>query len=42
MTDLDGQRRFQSTHLTRINGIQNVRTDVPGHIVKQTFTLPLR
>jgi Lrp/AsnC family transcriptional regulator, leucine-responsive regulatory protein len=39
---LDDYRRFQSTHLTRKNGIQNVKTDVPSETVKQTFALPLR
>ncbi|EJK84764.1 Lrp/AsnC family transcriptional regulator [Agrobacterium rhizogenes] len=42
VSDLDDYRQFQSTHLTRINGIQNVKTDVPSQIVKQTYALPLR
>jgi Lrp/AsnC family leucine-responsive transcriptional regulator len=41
VADLDDYRRFQSTHLTRVNGIQNVKTDVPSQIVKQTYALPL-
>ncbi|YBV95098.1 Lrp/AsnC family transcriptional regulator (plasmid) [Phyllobacteriaceae bacterium JZ32] len=41
VADLDDYRRFQATHLTRKNGIQNVKTDVPSQIVKQTFALPL-
>ncbi|MGH6760240.1 MAG: Lrp/AsnC family transcriptional regulator [Phyllobacterium sp.] len=41
VADLDDYRRFQSTHLTRKNGIQNVKTDVPSEIVKQTFSLPI-
>ncbi|WP_201026415.1 Lrp/AsnC family transcriptional regulator [Paramesorhizobium deserti] len=41
VADLDDYRRFQATHLTRKNGIQNVKTDVPSEIVKQTFALPL-
>lgn len=41
VSDLDDYRRFQSTHLTRKNGIQNVKTDVPSEVVKQTFSLPL-
>jgi DNA-binding Lrp family transcriptional regulator len=41
VADLDDYRRFQSTHLTRKNGIQNVKTDVPSEIVKQTFALPV-
>ncbi|RAH97437.1 AsnC family transcriptional regulator [Acuticoccus sediminis] len=39
--NLDDYRRFQSTHLTRRNGIQNVKTDVPSEIVKQTFAVPI-
>ncbi|MDL2398554.1 Lrp/AsnC family transcriptional regulator [Rhizobium mayense] len=42
VADLDDYRHFQSTHLTRINGVQNVKTDVPSQIVKQTYALPLR
>ena len=42
VSDLDDYRQFQSTHLTKINGIQNVKTDVPSQIVKQTYALPLR
>lgn len=41
VADLDDYRRFQSTHLTRRNGIQNVKTDVPSETVKQTFSLPV-
>lgn len=41
VSDLDDYRRFQSTHLTHKNGIQNVKTDVPSEIVKQTFALPI-
>jgi Lrp/AsnC family leucine-responsive transcriptional regulator len=42
VSDLADYRQFQSTHLTRVNGIQNVKTDVPSQIVKQTYSLPLR
>ncbi|WP_210325689.1 Lrp/AsnC family transcriptional regulator [Rhizobium lusitanum] len=42
VSDLDDYRQFQSTHLTKVNGIQNVKTDVPSQVVKQTYTLPLR
>lgn len=42
VADLDDYRRFQSAHLTRTNGIQNVKTDVPSQVVKQTYALPLR
>ncbi|MEJ1120966.1 Lrp/AsnC family transcriptional regulator [Phyllobacterium sp. CCNWLW109] len=41
VANLDEYRRFQSTHLTKINGIQNVKTDVPSQIVKQTYALPI-
>ncbi|MGN8023235.1 Lrp/AsnC family transcriptional regulator [Phyllobacterium sp. 22229] len=41
VADLDEYRRFQASHLTRVNGIQNVKTDVPSQIVKQTYALPL-
>ncbi|WP_195164867.1 Lrp/AsnC family transcriptional regulator [Mesorhizobium sp. NBSH29] len=41
VADLDAYRRFQAAHLTRINGIQNVKTDVPSETVKQTYALPL-
>ena len=36
-TDVDDYRRFQAANLTRANGIQNVRTNVPS----QTHTLAL-
>ena len=41
VSDLEDYRRFQSTHLTRRNGIQTVKTDVPSETVKQSFALPL-
>lgn len=41
VADLDDYRRFQSTYLTRVNGIQNVKTDVPSQIVKQSYALPI-
>ena len=41
VSDLDDYRRFQSTHLTRRNGIQTVKTDVPSETVKQSLALPL-
>jgi Lrp/AsnC family leucine-responsive transcriptional regulator len=41
VADLDEYRRFQAAHLTRKNGIQNVKTDVPSEIVKQTYALPI-
>ena len=41
VADLDDYRHFQSTHLTRANGIQNVKTDMPSQVVKRTYALPL-
>ena len=40
-TDIEDYRRFQRANLTRQNGIQNVKTDVPSQIVKQSFVLPI-
>ena len=40
--DLADYRDFQRAHLTRKNGIQNVKTDVPSQTVKQTHALPVR
>jgi Lrp/AsnC family leucine-responsive transcriptional regulator len=42
VSDLADYRRFQGTHLTRKNGVQNVKTDMPSETVKQTFALPIR
>lgn len=39
--DLDDYRRFQTQHLTRANGIQNVKTDLPSQIVKQSYAVPV-
>ncbi|HEV7246106.1 MAG TPA: Lrp/AsnC family transcriptional regulator [Shinella sp.] len=41
VADLADYRRFQAANLTRKNGIQNVKTDVPSETIKQTFALPL-
>ena len=41
VANLDDYRHFQSTHLTRANGIQNVKTDMPSQVVKRTYALPL-
>jgi DNA-binding Lrp family transcriptional regulator len=38
---IDEYRRFQSEHLSRIKGVQNVKTDVPSQIIKQTSAMPL-
>jgi Lrp/AsnC family leucine-responsive transcriptional regulator len=39
--DIEDYRRFQAANLTRMNGIQNVKTDVQSQAVKQTSALPL-
>ena len=39
--DIDAYRRFQSTHLTRANGVQTVKTDIPMQKVKQSTELPI-
>lgn len=39
--DIDDYRRFQSEHLSRIKGVQNVKTDVPSQVVKQSSELPV-
>jgi len=38
---IDDYRRFQSEHLSRIKGVQNVKTDVPSQTIKQTSEMPL-
>ena len=40
--DLEDYRRFQSEHLTRIKGVQNVKTEIPSQIVKLTTELPIK
>ena len=39
--DLESYRKFQSTHLTKKNGITSVKTDLHSQIIKQSFQLPL-
>lgn len=39
--DIDAYRKFQSEHLSRIKGVQNVKTDVPSQMVKQSFAMPV-
>jgi Lrp/AsnC family transcriptional regulator, leucine-responsive regulatory protein len=39
--DLENYRKFQSTHLTKKNGITSVKTDLPSQIIKQSPQLPL-
>jgi Lrp/AsnC family leucine-responsive transcriptional regulator len=41
VADLNDYRRFQTKHLTRANGIRNVKTDLPSQVVKQSYALPL-
>ncbi|HLG87151.1 MAG TPA: Lrp/AsnC family transcriptional regulator [Alphaproteobacteria bacterium] len=42
VSDLRDYRRFQGAHLTRKNGVQHVKTDMPSETVKQTLALPIR
>ncbi len=39
--DLDAYRRFQIEHLTRIKGVQSVKTDIPMQNIKLSTELPL-
>ncbi|NML16055.1 Lrp/AsnC family transcriptional regulator [Azohydromonas caseinilytica] len=39
--DLDEYRQFQVNHLSRIRGVQSVKTDIPMQKVKQTSELPV-
>ena len=39
--DIEDYRRFQSEHLSRIKGVQNVRTEVPSQILKPASALPV-
>jgi Lrp/AsnC family leucine-responsive transcriptional regulator len=39
--DLDRYRQFQTKHLTRANGVQTVKTDIPLQSVKLSTELPL-
>ncbi|MBA8821504.1 AsnC family transcriptional regulator [Ochrobactrum sp. P6BS-III] len=39
--DIEEYRRFQSEYLSRIKGVQNLKTDVPSQAVKQTSAMPL-
>jgi DNA-binding Lrp family transcriptional regulator len=38
--DIEDYRRFQSEYLSRIKGVQNLKTDVPSQTVKQTSEIP--
>ncbi|WP_205783466.1 Lrp/AsnC family transcriptional regulator [Burkholderia sp. Ac-20344] len=39
--NIDAYRKFQIDHLTRIDGVQSVKTDIPMQKIKQTSVLPL-
>lgn len=39
--DLDTYRQFQVDHLTRIKGVQSVKTEIPMQKIKLTSELPL-
>lgn len=39
--DLDAYRRFQMEHLTRIKGVQSIKTEVPMQKIKLSSELPL-
>jgi len=39
--DLDDYRRFQNQHLTRIRGVQSVKTDIPMQRIKLTTEIPV-
>lgn len=41
VADLDAYRRFQIDHLTRIDGVQSIKTDIPMQKIKQTTEIPL-
>ncbi|MBF7687422.1 Lrp/AsnC family transcriptional regulator [Acinetobacter rathckeae] len=41
VADLESYRNFQSSHLTKKNGITSVKTDLPSQIIKQSYQLPL-
>jgi Lrp/AsnC family transcriptional regulator, repressor for azl operon len=39
--DLNDYRRFQIAHLTRSNGVQSIKTEIPMERIKQSSELPL-
>jgi len=39
--DLDDYRRFQIEHLTRIKGVQSVKTEIPMQKIKLTSEIPV-
>lgn len=40
-SDLDAYRQFQIDHLTRIRGVQSIKTEIPMQRIKLTSELPL-
>lgn len=38
---IDAYRKLQIDHLTRIDGVQSVKTEIPMQKIKQTSVLPL-
>ena len=40
-SDLQAYRQFQMTHLTQIQGVKSIRTEIPMQKIKQTTELPL-
>ncbi|MBZ9557340.1 Lrp/AsnC family transcriptional regulator [Halomonas coralii] len=41
VADLDAYRRFQIEHLTRIRGVQSVKTEIPMQKIKHTSKIEL-
>ena len=39
--DMNDYRRFQIAHLTRSNGVQSIKTEIPMERIKQSTELPL-
>jgi Lrp/AsnC family leucine-responsive transcriptional regulator len=39
--DLDDYRQFQIAHLTRSNGVQSIKTEIPMQRIKHSTELPL-
>jgi DNA-binding Lrp family transcriptional regulator len=39
--DLAAYRKFQTEHLTRIKGVQSVKTEIPMQSIKLTSVLPI-
>ncbi|MDC6132845.1 Lrp/AsnC ligand binding domain-containing protein [Burkholderia gladioli] len=41
VADLEEYRRFQAEHLTRIPGVQSVKTEIPTQKIKLTSEIPM-